>query len=314
VQLLLGGVLPSTVATTGSDGSFAVGADLSNPSLLSAVTVSVTPPAASGLPRLTATGAFALGSSLAVAYPGQSTRDLVGVKLTQGGVAVAGAQVAVVGAVASFAATVDGAAAANTVLVGATTGSGGAIAASTVVPAAPVSVVATLATGEVEVVSVDLGSGVPVSITLPAAATAGGVVTDSTGNPLAGVLVELQPAGALALAGALPIQTTTGADGSYQVSLAANGTYDVRVVDLAARGPLVSALAQTPAQIGSYALAAGLVIDGVVSLPDLSPAIGASVQLLCSTCSGVAAQQPVAESSTDLTGAYRLSVPDPGVD
>ena len=138
-------------------------------------------------------------------------------------------------------------------------------------------------------------------------------MTDAAGNPLAGVFVDLEPSGALALAGALPVQATTASDGSYSVSLAANGLYDVSVLDFAARGPLLAVPAQAPAQIASFALGSGIVVDGVVLLPDTSLAVGASVQLLCSGCSGVAAAQPLAESSTDSTGTYRVSVVDPGV-
>jgi len=146
VQLMLGGELPSTVATTAANGAFTVQADLTNPMLAGSATVQVVPPASSGLPRLVATGAFALGSPIAVAYPAVTTRNLSGVKLTQNGSAVVGAQVAVVGTLSGFAATIAGSAATNTVLVGATTNASGAIATSTVAPAAPVFVVATLAT------------------------------------------------------------------------------------------------------------------------------------------------------------------------
>jgi hypothetical protein len=36
------------------------------------------------------------------------------------------------------------------------------------------------------------------------------------------------------------------------------------------------------------------------------------VQLLCSGCTGVAASQPIAQTATDITGHYRIAVPDPG--
>jgi hypothetical protein len=35
------------------------------------------------------------------------------------------------------------------------------------------------------------------------------------------------------------------------------------------------------------------------------------VQILCGSCTGVAASQPIAETATDATGAYRIAVPDP---
>nr|HEX4313686.1 hypothetical protein [Kofleriaceae bacterium] len=313
VQLQLGGVLPSTVATTAADGTFTVHADTSDAGLDASVTVQVAPPLSSGLPRLSATSAFPLGSAIAIAYPAQTVRDLGGVAITQGGAPVANAQVMVVGSLASFAGTIDGAAAQNAVLVAGKTTASGAVAGSTRAPAAPVSVVVTLATGEVEVAAVDLTASVPASIALPAAAVRTGIVRDATANPLAGVQVQLQPAGALAQAGALLIEATTDATGAYSVALAATGSYDVRVIDLAARGPIATATAQAPSQIGDVTLATGLVVDGTVTLTGTAKAIGASVQFLCTNCSGVAASQPVAESATDLDGSYRVSVPDPGV-
>ena len=314
VQLQLGGgALPSTVATTAADGTFTVRADTDDPALDATVTVQVAPPASSGLPRLSATGAFALGQAIAVAYPTVTTRSLAGVSITQGGQPVAGAQVAVVGQLPALAATIDGAAATNTILATGTTGGGGAIAGTLRAPAAPVSVVVTLASGEVEVASVDLTASVPASIAIATPLARNGVITDAAGHPLAGVQVQLSAAGALAQAGALPIEATTDSTGTYAVSLAAQGSYDVRVIDLAARGPIATASAQPASAIGDVQLAAGIVVDGTITLPDSTRAIGASVQLLCSGCSGVAGAQPIAESATDLTGTYRVSVPDPGV-
>ncbi len=122
------------------------------------VTVDVAPAASAGLPRLTATGAFGLGSAspITVQYPAVTTRNVAAMKLTQGGAAVVGASVQIVGSLASFAATIDGSAATNAIHATATTSATGAIAAATMVPAGSASLVATLASGEVEVVALDL--------------------------------------------------------------------------------------------------------------------------------------------------------------
>ena len=313
VQLLLGGRQPSTIGTTGANGAFTVQTDTTDPNLIASVAVSVTPPATSGLPRLAATGAYDLMSDLTIHYAAQTTRDLGSVPVKQGATSIAGATIAVVGPIgtAGTAGAVDGDATTTaTLLVAGATDATGKITGSTPVPAAPVSVVVTFASGEIEVASVDLTTGVPASIALPAQATASGTVTDSAGSPLAGVRVELVPSGALALAGAPTVEAITNQAGAYAAKLASAGTYDVRVVDPAGRGPLFSATGRSPAQIGDFALAAGLRVDGVVTLPDLSVLANASVQFTCAGCG----LRPVAESSTDITGNYQVGVPDPNVD
>jgi hypothetical protein len=40
--------------------------------------------------------------------------------------------------------------------------------------------------------------------------------------------------------------------------------------------------------------------------------IGASVQILCATCTGLDATRPIAETATDTVSRYRIAVPDPG--
>jgi hypothetical protein len=40
--------------------------------------------------------------------------------------------------------------------------------------------------------------------------------------------------------------------------------------------------------------------------------IGASVQILCATCTGIEATRPLAETATDTISRYRIAVPDPG--
>ena len=61
-------------------------------------------------------------------------------------------------------------------------------------------------------------------------------------------------------------------------------------------------------------LAKALAITGQVSVIGFpNPVVNASVQILCGSCTGVAASQPIAETATDATGAYRIALPDPGM-
>ncbi len=64
--------------------------------------------------------------------------------------------------------------------------------------------------------------------------------------------------------------------------------------------------------IAGYQLQQGLVIDGDVTMSG-STLAGAVVELLCSSCTGVAASQTIAESVTNVAGAYRVVVLDPDV-
>lgn len=70
VQLYAGGV-PSTLGTTAGDGTFSVRTDF--PTSATTVTVKVTPPATSGLPRLEATSVFSLASAMQINYAASLT-------------------------------------------------------------------------------------------------------------------------------------------------------------------------------------------------------------------------------------------------
>jgi hypothetical protein len=57
-----------------------------------------------------------------------------------------------------------------------------------------------------------------------------------------------------------------------------------------------------------------LTITGkVTASATTNPLIGASIQILCASCTGVDASRPIAQTATDAYSTYRLAVPDPGV-
>lgn len=311
VQLLLGGRLPSTLTTTAADGSFTVFADMSATDLLDSVTVVVQPPASSGLPRLTTTAAIDLGQPVNVAYGAVTKRDLAGTAITIGGAPATNAKVILASPIIGGGTIANNAAAGALRVQGATNGAG-TVASSLIAPATAVSIVVQPSGGIPTITTIDLTAGVPASIDLPALQTHGGIVTDINAKALDHAIVEVAPAGALAIAGVPSIQTFTDETGAYVVQLAPQGDYDFRVVDLTGSGPLHSETGIAASAIGDVTLDGGLRIDGVVQLPDLSPAAGASVQFLCFGCTGVGADKPVAESATDFTGTYHVGIADPG--
>ncbi|HET9620715.1 MAG TPA: carboxypeptidase-like regulatory domain-containing protein, partial [Kofleriaceae bacterium] len=97
VQLAVDG-LPSSLATTASNGTFTVFAEAAAGQTL---TLEVTPPAASGLPRLTATSSkLDVTAPLQIAYGANLTRrDLAGLVVTRDGAPLPRARLTVVGAI-----------------------------------------------------------------------------------------------------------------------------------------------------------------------------------------------------------------------
>jgi len=59
-------------------------------------------------------------------------------------------------------------------------------------------------------------------------------------------------------------------------------------------------------------LKAALSISGEAKLINSNPVTGASVQLLCSTCTGLEATRPINETATNSISKYAIAVPDPG--
>lgn len=308
VQLKLAGV-PSTVATTASDGSFTLRATFTQ-----AVVVEVAPPPASGLPRLTATVPRAAGG-IAIRYtPGLVRRNLAGVRVRRDGGAIVGARVTIVG-------TLDGAgtvglggvqvSAAGEVRITATASVSGELP-STLVPAAGLSAV--IATGDsFAVTALDTRTGVPDALDAPMPQAVATTLTDAAGAPLPGALIALVPQGALASAAAPTLHATANTGGGVTLSLAGGGHYELRLRDPAGRGaPLVVAGRTASTIAAGYALPRGVAIHGTLSLGGTQPMPGALVQILCDECSGLERARPIAEGVAGDAGRFVLTVQDPG--
>ena len=308
VTVRVGGV-PSSVATTGADGAFTVRA---RPSAGAVVTVDVVPPAASGLPRLvSAPAVLDLAQPLAIAYgAGVTTRDLAGVEVQRDGVDVAA--VAFTGTIPAAGTVVAGAAQASAegrIAITATT-SGGALPAL-LVPATELAVVGGPDTPTST--TIDLSTAAPAQIALPAPVTITGRAIGATGEPIAGAVLEIAPAGALA-SSAGPRRVTAGDDGAFAFGAAPGGSYDLVLVDPAgAHARLRTTIAVVGAtDLGDLALPDGLSLRGTVRLAG-SSLPGTAVTILCEDCAGEARARPAAETTTNAGGAFRATVLDPGL-
>ncbi len=317
VQLVQLGV-PSTIATTAANGTFTIHHtfDATDP-----ITATITPPPASGLPRLTATAGFDLAVPLQVSYAASPAPcDLAATPVQRGGTNQGGAVVTVVGSLAGTAGTVTtGSISANaTGTVHATAiATGGGTLPSLIVPRAGLAAVVELGAADFAVAALDTTACTAQTIDAPARIAATGsvsVVQGATQPVIGGARVEAVPLGALALANLIPVQATTAGDGSFTLALASGAHYELRIFDPQGRGapldfPDLTATGVPAAPV----LAPALAITGHVSVLDNpNPVANASVQILCASCTGVAASQPIAQTATDVTGAYRIAVADPG--
>lgn len=314
VQLYAGGV-PSTLATTAPDGSFSLRTDFPAGAT---ITVNVTPPMASGLPRLEASAQFDLSMSMQVTYAASlATCNLQNTEVRRGGTAQGGAKVTVVGALAAVAGSVKtGSVTANalgTVRTFASADASGRLP-SMLVPRAPLSAVVELDAADFAVDAIDTSTCAVSTIDAAPLVVRDGTVENQSGTPLAGVRVEATPLGALAQAGAQSLAVTTDTDGAFSLALAAGGHYDVRFSDPLARAARLELTGLAPQNVPAMAaLPPALTISGEVSLEgSANPVTNASVQMLCAVCTGIDAQRPVAEGATNGLSRYRVAVPDPG--
>jgi hypothetical protein len=316
VQLKIGEA-PSTVATTAANGTFTLLAELAPGK---PVTVDVAPPDGSGLPRLVAvSAAWNLAQQLQIDYaPSLSLRDLAGARIRRGGVAVAGAKVVVVGTLAAAGAVSTGGApviATGAVRV-AVTASGAGVLPAALAPARPLSAVVEVAPNDHAVAAIDLTSATPADIDAPPAVAVATLLRRPEGTPIEGAVLDAVPIGALALAGVTSaVRARSGASGQIATSLAAGARYDLRIHDPAlARGAPALARDVTAQTIAvSYALAPALVVTGtLLQQGSPTPLGGAAVQLLCTACSGLDRDRPIAEGTSRPDGAFTLVIPDPG--
>jgi len=317
VQLTIDGV-PTTLGTTAGDGSFTV---RGVPASGAAVKVEVTPLAASGLPRLEAQGAFNVGASVNVTYSATlGTRSIGGSTVRRGGAALANRKVVVVGALAAIGTVQAGitATASGFARITVTTDGGGALPA-VLAPAGPLSAVVTVGTlsptvPDLAVTPFDLSTSLPPTIDAPAMTS---ITTQALGQvTLDGARLDLVPVGALALAGAPTLQLMGDAIGSFATSIPGGGSYDAVFSDPEGRSGQRIVLDVTAASFGpgsSYLLDPAVSISGTLSVTGNPNRIrGASVQILCATCSGLGRERPIAEVASDQAGDFVLAVPDPG--
>jgi len=313
VRLVSDGV-PSTPAVTAADGSFSLHVA---PGL--SVTVEVTPPDGGGLPRLSATSAgFDLGAPVEVRYAANlGLVDLAGAVVQRAAAPVPGAQVTVVGSLDTAGTVTAGATvvASGQVRIAATAGGSGALP-RTLVPAGPLSAVIEIGPQDLAVAPLDVTGGAPAILDappMPLVTTAVTAMIDGQAARLPGALIDLVPAGALAMAAAPILRLTAGGDGALAAALPAGGHYQLRLHDPQGRGaPLVILDREVTAIASSYLLPAAIRIEGAL-LRDGNVALpGASVQLMCTGCSGFDAALPLTEVVSDAAGRFTLAVPDPG--
>jgi hypothetical protein len=303
VQITIDGV-PTTLGVTAANGSYSV---LGHHATNKPVKIEVTPPAASGLPRLEVSDMITTTAAIDVAYASLPMRNLGGVPVRRGGTALPNRAVVIVGTVANPG-TIAGVAATGYLRVPTTTDAGGNLP-SVLAPAVTLSAVTTVAQGDLAVGSVSAVT--PASIDAPAMTA---IATTATGNGtdvLSGVTLDLIPKDALAAANAPALHFTGDASGRVLGSIPTGGTYDVRWSDpQGRRGPLV-AKDKTTINV-TYVLPPAVYVSGDVTIDASTNAVvGASVQILCDGCTGLDRTRPIAEMATDGHGSFRIAVPDP---
>lgn len=319
VQLYSGGV-PSTLATTAADGTFSVRTDF--PTTATDVTVKVTPPAASGLPRLEATGAFDLAQSVQVNYAASlATCDLGSTPVKRGGTNQPNARVTIVGTLPGVAGTVTAGTTINATnsVVASATANGSGVLPARLVPRGALTAVTELSVPaqsppDHAASALDTSACNVTAIDAPTMTQIAGTTKLDDTTTLGNVRVEAEPVGDLALAGIAPVQVVSSAAGAFTLPLAPGGRYTVRFVDPQQRAAPLVADDVAPGGVPTNAiLGKALFISGKVSVVNnMNPVVGASVQILCAGCSGIDAARPIAETATDTVSRYRIAVPDPG--
>jgi hypothetical protein len=184
---------------------------------------------------------------------------------------------------------------------------------STLVPRAPLSAVIEVAPGDFAVASLDTSTCAAQALDAPPAIVASGTLENSAHTALAGARAEAVPIGSLGLANLIPVEATSDSAGHFSLSLAAGAHYSLHFFDPGGHGAPHDYPDETAAGVPLEAmLNAAIAISGQVTVIGFPNAVAnASVQILCATCTGVAASQPIAETATDTTGEYRIAVPDP---
>jgi hypothetical protein len=304
VQITIDGV-PTTIGTTAANGTYTVLGHHAAPNKI--VKVEITPPAASGLPRLEASGTINTQNAIDASYAGVTLRNLSGVAVRRGGSALPNRPVVIVGQVTSTSTIAGLSTTTGYVRIATITDAGGNLP-SVLAPATILSAVTTVAQGDLAVGSV--AAGTPAFIDAPAmtaiSTTAGGG-TDA----LSGVTLDLIPKDELAAANAPSLHFIGDAGGHVTGNIPTGGTYDVRWSDPQGRRGLLVLFNKT-SLTASYTLPPAVYVSGDVTITgSTNPVVGASVQILCESCTGVDKTRPIAEVATDGHGSFTLAVPDP---
>ncbi len=308
VQLMIDGV-PSTYATTSATGSFTVRAS----TLAGLVTVTVTPPAATGLPRLTASSAtFQLTAPITIAYAALTMRDVGGTTVTRGA-PLPNARVTLVGTIAAAGSVSAGAAPAASaegmVRIPLVASAAGALPTA-LAPAARIAAVVAISADDAAVSALDLTASVPATIAAPAPVPFSTLVTAGAA-PAPRVELEAVPIGELAMASVQPRRFVAGANGVTTGALASGGRYQLRFRDPAARGATRVVDSEADAVAATYALLPANRIVGTIVVAGSDLQVDrAIVQLLCEDCAGLDRGRPLAET-TSVNGEFTVAVPDP---
>jgi len=322
VALRIAGV-PSAVGTTDGTGVFSLAAHLGG-----AAALTVTPPAASGLPRLEVDASAGLtpstGVALAIAYAaGLTSRTLAFDVTTAGGAAAPGASVTFVRRASANAGTITPAGGSAVAAAGGlritAEGDGTGHVSGLIVPDGVYDVIARSAGGAgVTLKSLDLSTGQPSpsAIALAVVGTVSGTVAGG-GNAVAGVQVVAAPRGLLASEPGAAAMAVTDAGGAFALPLVGGGTFDLTFEPQGAElGRARLAAVAAPAaggnsSLGQTDLAGAIAVSGKVAIPGVAVASGVSVLVFCDGCSGPEASLPIAEGVTGPQARFTVALPDP---
>ncbi|MDQ3341453.1 MAG: carboxypeptidase-like regulatory domain-containing protein [Myxococcota bacterium] len=310
VQIELDGI-PSTLATTNGAGGFSVLATV--PPGAPEVHVEVTPPPASGLPRI-AGASTTLVAPFTVRYsPALQRRDVGGAVVRRGGVAQPDVPVKLVGEISAVATINTTVSADGELRIATRTNGAGALPNGTLAPAAPLFAVSTIGT-QLAVDAFDLTTAVPATIDAPPAVVINTQLRTAAQVALPNALIDLAPAGALELAGAQAIRATSNAMGDLSLLVPSGARFDVRASDpLGRAAPLLLADVPTANLSSTYALNPRLRVTGTLLLSGNPQPVGrGTVQILCTLCEGVDRSRPLAEGATSSAGAFDVAIFDPG--
>ena len=306
------GAAPSTIATTAADGSFAI---RWRPPAAAALTV--VPPAASGLPRLTAPLTdLALDRALTIRYAAATiTRDLAGTLVRVDGAIAAGGHATFAIDVAAAATIGDGAI--TRAAVGkhrdtvAIDGAGRLTAYRATAAAGRAYLRG--ATGPGAVALIDLGAAVPASLDGAAPLGLAATVVDNAGQPIRNAHLRAILTGDLAHLGAATPTANADLSGQATLLIAPGATYQLEVSDPRRGHATVHVLAGAGAPLAPIELPDAIAIRGEVRRTGLStglPSVG--VTALCYGCDGLDRSRPLGDAVTDVGGVFAVAIPDPG--